>query len=70
MKTTQLAELTVEQLHNKLADNHTELANLRFQKALQQLEAPARIPAIKTEIAQIKTRLREYELEIRSSEGK
>jgi large subunit ribosomal protein L29 len=44
-----------------------ELENLRFQKALQQLENPLRIRDLKREIAQIRTILREYELNIRIS---
>ena len=36
--------------------------NLRFQKALQQLEHPQQIRIVKREIAQIKTAIREFEL--------
>ena len=41
------------------------LQNLRFQKALQQIENPLQIRVLKREIAQVKTVLRELELEIR-----
>lgn len=61
MKSTELAEMTQEELTNKLSDNETELANLKFQKALQQLERTSRMKEVRREIAQIKTVLNEYE---------
>tara|TARA_B100000315_G_C14595059_1_gene598404 strand:- start:8936 stop:9151 length:216 start_codon:yes stop_codon:yes gene_type:complete len=67
MKSSELNELTLEELKSRLIDNMEELENLRFQKALQQLENPLRIRDLKREIAQIRTILREYELNIRIS---
>lgn len=66
MKKEQLRELSVEELKTKLQDNTEAMENLRFQKAMQQLENPLKIREIKREIAQIKTVLREYELGIRN----
>jgi large subunit ribosomal protein L29 len=65
MKKTQLNELTVNELELKLQDNLEAIQNLRFQKALQQLENPLRIKHLRREIAQIKTVLKEYEMNIR-----
>ena len=65
MKKEQLRELSVEELKTKLQDNTDALENLRFQKAMQQLENPLKIREIRREIAQIKTVLHEYELGIR-----
>jgi len=65
MKREQLREMSIEELKAKLAEDIEALENLRFQKALQQLENPSRIRQLKREIAQIKTVLREYELGIR-----
>lgn len=65
MKKSKLNELSITELQIKLQENLTALENLRFQKALQQLENPQKIRQIKREIAQIKTVLREYELGIR-----
>ena len=48
-------------------DNQEALVNLRFQKALQQLEHPQKIRLIKREIAQVKTAIREYELGLRGN---
>jgi len=65
LKRQDLLELSKLDLETKMKDNQDALLNLRFQKALQQLEHPQRISQIKREIAQIKTTLREIELGIR-----
>ncbi|MBL7135766.1 MAG: 50S ribosomal protein L29 [Candidatus Marinimicrobia bacterium] len=62
MKQSQLRELSIGELETKLQDNIAALENLRFQKALQQLENPLKIRKVRREIAQIKTVLHEYEL--------
>ncbi len=69
MKANQLGELSVVELNARLGENLDALQNLRFQKALQQLEDGTQIPIVKKEIAQIKTILREIELGIRTKEG-
>ena len=56
------SELSKDELNTKLRDNHEALVNLRFQKALQQLDHPQQIRLIKKEIAQVKTAIREFEL--------
>ena len=53
------------ELETKLNDNMDALQNLRFQKALQQIENPLQIRVLKREIAQVKTVLRELDLGIR-----
>ena len=65
MKISQLNEMTKMELETKLTDNMDALQNLRFQKALQQIENPLQIRVLKREIAQLKTVLRELELGIR-----
>ncbi len=65
MKRSKLRELSIKELETKLQDDLTALENLRFQKALQQVENPQKIKQVRREIAQIKTVLREYELGIR-----
>ena len=65
MKKNELNDMTVSELEGKLKDNLESLQNLRFQKALQQLENPSQIRNVKKEIAQIKTVLKEYDLGIR-----
>jgi len=65
VKKDQLKELSIDELKTKLKDNIEALENLRFQKALQQLENPLKIKDVKKEIAQLKTVLHEYDLGIR-----
>ena len=65
MKNSQLNEMTKMELETKLTDNMDALQNLRFQKALQQIENPLQIRVLKREIAQVKTVLRELDLGIR-----
>ena len=65
MKSSELNEMNKLELESKLSDNKEALQNLRFQKALQQLEAGTMISKIKKDIAQIKTVLNEMRLEIR-----
>ena len=65
MQKKDLNKLTKNKLIKKLDDNKESLLNLRFQKKLQQLENPQSISSLKKEIAQIKTVLREMELNLR-----
>tara|TARA_B100000315_G_C14095878_1_gene371431 strand:- start:117 stop:320 length:204 start_codon:yes stop_codon:yes gene_type:complete len=67
MKKQDLIKLNKDELQTKLIDNQEALVNLRFQKALQQLEHPQKIRLIKREIAQMKTAIREFELGLRGN---
>ena len=67
MKKQDLIKLNKDELKTKLIDNQEALVNLRFQKALQQLEHPQKIRLIKREIAQVKTAIREFELGLRGN---
>ncbi len=62
MRKSELIKLRQDELQTKLKDDQEALVNLRFQKALQQLEHPQQIRIVKREIAQIKTAIREFEL--------
>lgn len=62
MKTSEIRELSAEELNTKLADLKAELFNLRFQLAINQIDNPMRITAVKKDIARIKTIMRENEL--------
>lgn len=62
MKASELRELTVEELQNKLTELKAELFNLRFQLAVNQLENSSRIGAVKKDIARVSTVLRQREL--------
>ena len=62
MRKIELNKLSKDELNTKLIDNQEALVNLRFQKALQQLDHPQQIRLIRREIAQVKTAIREFEL--------
>jgi len=62
MKASELRELTVEELQTKLTELKTELFNLRFQLAVNQLENSNRIGAVKKDIARVSTVIHQREL--------
>lgn len=62
MKASEIRELTNKELKAKLKDLKAELFNLRFQLAINQLENPMRIKAVKKDIARVQTILRQNEL--------
>lgn len=62
MKTSEIRELTSEELEQKLKDLKSEFFNLRFQLATGQLNNPAGIKNVKKDIARVKTVIRENEL--------
>ncbi|RKJ41636.1 50S ribosomal protein L29 [Acutalibacter sp. 1XD8-33] len=62
MKASEIRELTADELNTKLSDLKAELFNLRFQLAINQLDNPMRISAVKKDIARVKTVIRENEL--------
>lgn len=55
MKASEVRGLSIKELNQKLSDLKAELFNLRFQNAINQLENPMRIRAVKSDIARIKT---------------
>jgi large subunit ribosomal protein L29 len=61
-KAHDLALLDGDELGARLGDARRELFNLRFQLATGQLDNPARIPALKHDVARILTVLREREI--------
>ena len=69
MKRQELDDLTLIDVETKLHDNLESLQNLRFQKALQQLENPIQINHLKKEIAQLKTIIKEFNLGLRGEKG-
>jgi large subunit ribosomal protein L29 len=62
MKVNEFRDLSELELDKKAIDLKQELFNLRFQLAVNQLDNPMRIKAVKRQIAIIKTIQREREL--------
>ncbi len=69
MKPHELKELGLDEVKLRLEDLEEELSNLRFQKALGQLNNPLRIRIVRREIAQLKTVIHEHELGLRKMAG-
>jgi large subunit ribosomal protein L29 len=62
MQASELRELSVDELRERLVHLREELFNLRFQHATGQLENPMRLPQTKKDIARVRTVIRELEL--------
>ena len=63
MKTSEIKEMTLVEMQNKLTDLREELFNLRFQHTVNQLDNPMRIKAVKKDIARVMTFIRQRESE-------
>ena len=62
MKASEIRKLSAAELDAKLLELKDELFKLRFQQAINQLDNPMRINAVKKDIARIKTVQRDIEL--------
>ena len=62
MKASEIRKLSPKELDAKLLELKDELFKLRFQQAINQLENPMRISAVKKDIARVKTVIRDIEL--------
>ncbi|HIU35747.1 MAG TPA: 50S ribosomal protein L29 [Candidatus Fimenecus excrementigallinarum] len=62
MKASELRKLSPSELDKKLLELKDELFKLRFQQAVNQLDNPMRISAVKKDIARVKTIQRDVEL--------
>ena len=62
MKASEIRKMSAKEIDTKLHDLKDELFKLRFQQAINQLDNPMRINAVKKDIARIKTVQRDIEL--------
>ena len=62
MKAAEIRNMSATELEAKLVELKKDLFNLRLQHAINQLENPLKISEVKTDIARVKTVLREREL--------
>ena len=62
MKASEIRKLSAAEMDAKLVELKDELFKLRFQQAVNQLDNPMRISAVKKDIARIKTIQRDIEL--------
>ena len=62
MKASEIRKMSAQDLDKKLHDLKDELFKLRFQQAINQLDNPMRISAVKKDIARVLTVIRDAEL--------
>ena len=62
MNAKEIRQNTLPELNDQLTKLKEELFNLRSQLAINQLDTPMRIAAVKKDIARVKTIIRENEL--------
>ena len=62
MKASEIRKLSADEMNAKLLELKDELFKLRFQLAVNQLDNPMRISAVKKDIARILTVQRDIEL--------
>lgn len=62
MNVSEIRDMTPAELNDKLKELKEDLFHLRFQHAINQLDNPMRLVAVKKDIARVKTIIRENEL--------
>ncbi len=62
MKASEIRKMSASELDAKLKELKDELFKLRFQQAINQLDNPMRIGAVKKDIARVLTVMRDVEL--------
>jgi len=65
MKTSEIRELSYQELQDNIVEKAEELANLKFQLALHQLDNTAKVKTARREYSRMKTILKEHELGVR-----
>ena len=68
MKASEIRDMNIGEMEQKLSDLKEELFNLSFQHEIGQLENPQRMKETKRDIARIKTIIREVEMKNRTAE--
>ena len=59
MKASEISKMSVEDINKKIAENKTELFELRMKQATGTLDKPHRINALRKDVARLKTVLTE-----------
>lgn len=68
MKASEIREMNVAEMQQKVKDLTDELFNLRFQHEIGQLENPKRMQQTRRDLARIKTIIREVEVKNKTVE--
>ena len=70
IKMEEVKQLPLEEIRIRLRDAEDELANLRFQLALRQLDNPLKVRYARRDVARLKTVIREYEIGLREQKDR
>jgi len=62
MRASELRDLEIDKVKEKIGDLEEELFNLRFRRGIDELDNPLRIRSLRRDIARARTVLREIEL--------
>lgn len=62
MKAFELRELSDAELQKRIVEEEENLANIRFQRVISQLENPMKLRSVRRDLARMKTILRERQL--------
>ena len=68
MKASEIREMNIGEMQQKVKDLRDELFNLRFQHEIGQLENPKRVQQARRDIARIETIIREVEAKNKTAE--
>jgi len=68
MKSSEINEMSLEEMLRKISDLKEELFNLRFQHEIGQLENPQKMKQTKRDIARIYTIRREVDIKNKTAE--
>ena len=68
MKASEIRDMNIDEMEQKLSDLKEEIFNLSFQHEIGQLENPQRMKETKRDIARVKTIIREVEVKNRTAE--
>ena len=69
MKVSELREMNVDEVKNKIEEFHEESFNLRIQHVSGQLTSPIRLRQVRRDIAKAHTVLKEHVLGVRALTG-
>ena len=67
MQAREIRDLSDGEIRQRIDETYEALFNLRFQRVVGQLENTARLREVRTDIARLKTILRERELEAKEA---
>ena len=68
MKSSEINEMSLDEMQRKISDLKEELFNLRFQHEIGQLENPQKMKQVKRDIARINTIKREVQVKNKTAE--